>query len=214
MATFATSASAAALSPIPCGLKLDAASHTYRFNGELVPGVTDSLKQAGLIDYSGIPQHVLDRAAERGKAVHLALEYLDRGTLDRDSVSDELLGYIEAYERFCIDSGFYVALSERSRFHAIRRYAGTFDRTGVIGHDDAVIVDFKTGEVQDGHFLQLAAYAHFFPHPRRFRLIALKLSANRQYRVYEAPASKFDVHSNVFFSTINAAHWRMAKGGR
>jgi len=213
MATMTMAAGCAtSCSPSTTGLRLDADTHTYYYDGRRVPGVTTSLTAAGLIDYSGIPQHVLDRAAERGSAVHRALEFFDAGTLDRSTVSDELEPYLQAYERFRADTGFFPVLSERSRYHPLRRYAGTFDRTGTIG-DELILLDFKTVcEVQEGHMMQLAGYLHFFPSPRRFRPIALQLRPDAKYRVHEMRPCHFDQYSSVFFAAITMAHARIAQG--
>jgi len=42
--------------------------HEYRVDGVLVPSVTQALKETGMIDYSMIPQDVLQSAAKRGTA--------------------------------------------------------------------------------------------------------------------------------------------------
>lgn len=48
--------------------------------GEELIGVTSLMKKHGLgADYSGIPQDVLERAAERGSRVHKLLEDYDNG---------------------------------------------------------------------------------------------------------------------------------------
>jgi hypothetical protein len=70
-------------------LEFDAATHTYRLDGELVPSVTTVLKSVGLVEYSHIPQDVLQAAAHRGTAVHYALELLDRGELDYESLDTD-----------------------------------------------------------------------------------------------------------------------------
>lgn len=212
MATMALAAPLVATPPQPqTGLRLDTATHVYTFNGRRVVGVTSALQRAGILDYSGIPQHVLDNAAERGRAVHLALDYFDRGTLNRDSLDPQLEPYLQAYEHFCADSGFVSGLAERSRYHAVRQYAGTFDRSGVLG-DDAVVLDFKSGAFQEGHFCQLALYGHFNPMPRRFRYIGLQLSRHAKYRVHEMPTSKFDYYSTLGFSAILAAQYLLLQG--
>lgn len=194
------------------GLTLDHETHTYYREGREVPGVTRVLGDAKIIDYSGIPQHILDRAAARGKAAHLALEYLDRGTLDRDSLDSELEPYVHAYEAFCVDSGFVCGLAEKSRYHKQRGYAGTFDRTGMLGKD-AVLLDFKTGAFQEGHLIQVAGgYGNMFPHPRRFRHIALQLFPTGKYRVHEASPAKFEYYSSIFFCALACAQFRGRKG--
>ena len=60
----------------------DPIEHIYRFDGQRVPSVTQILEP--LIDYSGVPNGVLQYAADRGTAVHLATEFYDDGDLDED----------------------------------------------------------------------------------------------------------------------------------
>jgi hypothetical protein len=201
----------AAYAPAP-GLVLDDETHTYRWEGREVPGVTRVLGDAKILDYSGIPQHILDRAAERGKAAHLALEYLDAGTLDRATLDSELEPYVHAYEAFCIDSGFMCWSAEKCRYNKQRGYAGRFDRTGTFGRD-AAIVDFKTGVFQEGHLVQIAGgYGNMFPQPRRFRHIALQLFPTGKYRVHEASPAKFEYYSSIFFCALACVQFRGRKG--
>ena len=188
-------------SPKPVSFEFDAVSHTYRLDGEVVPGVTSVLKSVGIIDYSFIPQEILQRASKRGTAVHLALQYLDEGCLDRTSVDVEHRGYIEAYERFVTESGFEPAHIEHRVYHPVYRYAGTLDRTGLL-NGTLTILDFKTGLVLPGHALQLAAYANCLAAPRRFRRIALQLNADATYRVYEYPMRSFNPDANLFLSAL------------
>ena len=53
--------------------------------GDELIGVTSLMKKHGLgADYSGIPQDVLERAAERGSRVHRLLEDYDNGKAVED----------------------------------------------------------------------------------------------------------------------------------
>ena len=45
--------------PKPVQVHLDAATHTYYADGQVVPGVTNTLKEAKIVDYSMIRQDVL-----------------------------------------------------------------------------------------------------------------------------------------------------------
>ena len=47
-------------------------SHTYLVNGIIVPSVTQIMKGDSDNVYNGIPSHILEKAAERGTAVHKA----------------------------------------------------------------------------------------------------------------------------------------------
>ncbi len=62
-------------------LAFEPVGHIYRLNGEIIPSVTTVLKGVRLIDYSFIPQDVLQAAAKRGQLVHQALQYYAQGTL-------------------------------------------------------------------------------------------------------------------------------------
>jgi hypothetical protein len=195
---------------VTADLEFEASTHTYRVAGQVIPGVTTILKDAGLIDYSMIPQEVLLVASQRGTAVHQALQYLDDGTLDESSVDLSIAGYIEAYKRFCDESGFVPGHIEHRVFHPAYRYAGTLDRTGVFrGSSAPVLLDFKTGIVLPGHRLQLAAYTHCMPAPRRFRRCALKLNADATYRLHEFPASEYQRDVEVFLSALACVQWRL-----
>src|SRR4029077_16681761 len=165
-------------------LQFEAATHTYRLNGRIIPGVTSVLKNARILDYSFISSDVLEAASKRGTAVHLALQFLDEGTLDRSTVDPEHAGYIQAYERFFEESAFVPGNIEHRVFHGMHRYAGTLDRTGLL-NDELTVLDFKTGIVLPGHAMQLAAYTNCLPMPRRFRRIALGLRNDGSYRVHE-----------------------------
>lgn len=59
----------------------DSLSHTYITNdGEVLIGVTGLMKKHGLSpDYSGIPEAVLNKAAEQGTALHQEIENYDNG---------------------------------------------------------------------------------------------------------------------------------------
>ncbi len=196
-----------------CGvLEFEAGTHTYRLDGQVIPGVTSVLKATGIIDYSFIPQDVLQAAARRGTAVHLACQYLDEGTLDRTSLDPSIRGYVDAYERFIEDSRFSPAHIEHRVFHGVYRYAGTLDRTGLL--DGALtVLDFKTGLVLPGHALQLAAYTNCLKLPRRFRRFALKLNDDGIYRVHEFPVSDFQRDTDLFLSALACHNFKAAQPG-
>jgi hypothetical protein len=198
---------------VSTALTFDAAQHRYFLGNRELPSVTQSLKYVGLIDYSHIPGPILERAAERGKRVHLALEYFDNDSLVADSCSEEIAGHVRAYERFKADSGFVPGVIERRRHHPVIGYAGTPDRIGMIGKHP-VVLDLKSGMVLDGHACQLAGYAHLFPNPRRFRRIALQTFATGKYRVHEYKPEDFDYHSQLLFGAVRQLQQEMNERNR
>src|SRR5687767_10505919 len=54
-------------------LVFDAKTHTYRVEGRIVPHITEIVPS----DYSHVHPLVLERARQRGTAVHKATEYFD-----------------------------------------------------------------------------------------------------------------------------------------
>jgi len=201
------------LQPPTRTLRFDPMPHQYWLepDGIELPSVTTALKSAGLIDYSMIPQDVLQNASARGTAVHMALQFLDEETLDLEALDFDLVGYVIAYQQFCQDTGFVPAMIEQRVWSPQWRYAGTLDRTGTMGADLACL-DFKTGLVMPAHALQLAAYTMCLPDPRRFRRIALKLNGDGTYRVHEFPGKELRQDFDVFLAALACHNWRAVKG--
>jgi hypothetical protein len=189
-------------------LTFDALTHTYTLDGRELPSVTTILKGTGMIDYSMIPQAVLQEAGRRGTAVHVALQYMDDGELDESSVAPEYAGYIKAAKRFYAETGFTVAHNEYRDYHRGLLYAGTLDRTGVFPDDSLAVVDWKTGLVMPAHALQLVGYANFFRNPRRYRRIAVKLNADGTYRAQEFPAARFEQDWAMFQAALACYQWQ------
>lgn len=165
-------------------LTFDHATHTYRFEGRVVPSVTQCLKVANILDYRHIPQDVLQRAAIRGTAVHKACELWDLDKLDESTLDAEIGAYLEGWKAFIRETGWANARIEQRVYQAKYRYAGTFDRTGILG-GGLVCLDIKTGILLDGHRNQLAAYTMTQPMPRRYRRIALQLTKEGRYKIAE-----------------------------
>lgn len=189
-------------------IEFDTATHRYSVNGRDVPSVTQALKAARLIDFSMIPQAVLLHAAQRGRLVHLALEYLDRGELDEETLDPQIAGYVEAGKRFYRESGFVVDRIECRIYNPTWGYAGTFDRTGWLGKQDTVL-DWKTGLSLPAHELQLIGYALALPEPRKYRRLSVGLNDDGTYRMHEYEAAKFDRASRAFLAAVMCAQWRM-----
>ena len=87
--------------PAPA-LEFNEAAHAYTHGGRRLPSVTQVLQAAGILRIPpGVPAVRLEYARQRGGAVHLAVELASLGTLDPQSLSASLEGYLFAYEAFC-----------------------------------------------------------------------------------------------------------------
>ena len=80
-------------------------THTYIYNGIVLPSVTQLLKVKFGNKYDGIPQEILERAASRGTELHKAIE--DYETQGIESNVPELRNWKflkRAYKFECIDN--------------------------------------------------------------------------------------------------------------
>jgi hypothetical protein len=122
-------------------LTFDERSHIYRLDGLVVPSVTTIMQPLSRAHYGGIDQDVLERAAERGTAVHQAIENLI--CFDILDISPEYEGYLEAYRAWVKDYNVKPFASEMKTYHKTLRYAGTAD-LGCEENGVNTLVDFKT----------------------------------------------------------------------
>jgi hypothetical protein len=187
----------------------DPEKHEYRLNGVALPSVTTVLKGTGMIDYSMIPQDILQAAAHRGTAVHRALHYYDDGELDEVTLDPMIVPYVEAGKRFYAESRFEVAYVEQRVVDTTHWYAGTLDRTGTFPDGSVAVLDWKTGILVPGHGLQLAAYANCLEHPRRYRRIAVQLRDDGSYQIHEFPMKDFERDIRLFLSALACWQWQV-----
>ncbi len=144
----------------PQQLDFDAATHTYRIDGMIVPSVTQLLEDAGLIpDYSAISPRVLQHARARGIHVDACCDLLDEDALDWSSVHPEAVPYVEAWARFCADAGYAPAGGQVPLYHPGYRYAGTADSIGTLGGAWVVVERKATMRMAPTYALQTAGYA-------------------------------------------------------
>ena len=143
-------------------LTFDAATHSYELDGQRIGrSVTEVLQHSGLIDFSGVPQYVLDHARQRGAIVHQALHYYNEGDLDLKRFAADYpdhLGYLEAWQFFREARAFVPVLCEHRIASRLYDCAGTIDCLGLLEGRPALI-DFATGNPADvAKHLQTAAY--------------------------------------------------------
>lgn len=128
----------------PDMLTFDEPTHVYRYAGALIPSVTTVIKGGGSgVDYSSIPRHILERAAEIGTEVHkVAEDHVRLGSplKSEDTSAEE---YVVGLRQF-FDSG-VVDVIEAEQKLACPKYwfAGTVDIVGMVNGKLSVL-DYKT----------------------------------------------------------------------
>lgn len=124
------------------GLRYDDALHEYRWDGAVVPSVTQVLARLSAEEYRFVDKSLMEEAALLGTAAHKMIELDLRGDLDVDALSDGLQVYYAAWQNFRRLSGFQMVLSEARVYSAKYGYAGTLDLAGWL-NDRFVIIDAK-----------------------------------------------------------------------
>jgi hypothetical protein len=189
-------------------IQFDEAAHLYTVAGVERPSVTQILKDAGLIDTTWYT----DEARERGRAVHLATQFLDEDDLDWDTVLLQYRGYVEAWARFKQESHFQIGRDSNSKllieyllFQAVSGYCGMLDRVATIGTTE-YLIDIKTGDPQDWHGYQLAAYSQCLPNPHSRKRMTVHLRANGSYSTREHALTAFPYDWQVFAAAVVVWH--------
>lgn len=143
----------------------DVDSHIGRYNGDPWPSVTQLLQEERLIDYSGVPEDVLERKRLIGIRVHAATCLIDDCNLDEEHFNKsfpECIPYLEAYRKFRVVEQFEPQLKEDRLISKKWRFHGAPDESGfhVCKHgNDTALIDYKTTWVMfKSTGVQLAGY--------------------------------------------------------
>lgn len=171
-------------------LTFDEAAHAYQWKGATVPGVTTIIRGALGNPFERVAAEVLERARQRGSAVHKACELDDAGTLDESSVDVRIVPYVEAWRKFRRQFAFRVIFAEKPLYSTAHGYAGTPDCAIEFDDGGCAVLDRKTGLPGPAAALQTAAYANlveaengrFDFNARRF---ALRMLPTGKYALHE-----------------------------
>lgn len=148
-------------------LEFDEAKHIYKLKGAVLPSVTTVMKTLSNELYHGIDEGVLNAAAERGTAVHNAIENYVK--FEIEDIAPAFRGYFEGFKRWWEEYKPIPLGTECRVYHKIMRYAGTVDMPCII-RGKVICVDYKTSAAINKMLtgVQLEAYSkayesHGFP---------------------------------------------------
>lgn len=138
-------------------VRFDSDTHTYTLDGKELSGITSLLDRQLFKDkYSGIPDEILKKAAERGTLIHQQCEMADEGF---PVTSDEAINYMLLKQKYNLrheESEYLVSDNEN--------YASCIDK--VYRYDDTTFFlgDIKTTYKLNKEYVQwqLSIYAHLF----------------------------------------------------
>ena len=139
--------------------------------------------------YQGIDEEIMRMAADRGTAIHNAVEnYVLYGIED---IEPKHRGYFDGFLKFWEENNPEPLATERRLYHRILRYAGTADLPCIIG-GKRVLIDYKTSAAVNSMLtgVQLEAYAKAYDsHGFKFdekAIVHLKSDGSYQMVRYKA----------------------------
>ena len=173
----------------------DDATHTYTVNGVPYISVTTLIKHFGLsADYTGIPLDVLQKAADKGKAIHKALELYVNGDQSQLGTLSEL----DMFHNYITTRGIDLSQAESEKVYYNHKYriAGTIDFR-YIEDNTKVVADFKTTSTLhvDTVAWQLSIYNYMVcnGNPIEYYFNALKVFHFTQGRMYVRDVYMIDI---------------------
>ena len=159
--------------------------HKYTIDGEELPSVSELTRFISREIYGDVGQFNLDRAADRGTAVHKATELLDKyGTAEID---EDIAPYLQAYIAFRKEHMCEWQKIEYATHHPNNLYAGTLDRVGTVD-GNLVVLDIKTSSTiqKPLYTAQLNLYRKMLPDPIE-QLVILHLKKDGTYKLIDIP---------------------------
>lgn len=190
-------------------------THTYLKEGIRVASVTQILEAGGLVCYEGIPDAVLNHKADVGRAVHAATHYYDEGTLNWPTVDDEVLGYLEGWEKFRAETGFVISKDgiEHRGIATLTgmEYGYTFDRDGLLNSRPTLLELKCTAGVEISWGPQTAAYEHALRQKdgRGRHRVVVHLRPNGTYSLYSYTDPK---DYQIFGAALLLESWKKSRG--
>ena len=123
----------------------DPEKHEYWLGNEEIPGVSKILQKLGLVkSYEGVDPFY----AQRGSAVHKCIELDLAGTLDEESVAEELKPFLAAWRKFVKETGFKTLGCEQVVYSPTERFCTTYDHLGLL-NNQLTVIDTKCTKSHD-----------------------------------------------------------------
>ena len=178
-------------------------THEYKFQGRKVPGVTSTLKAAGILQAWGKPEDL-----ERGRNVHKMIHAWFDKDLNEINLPEWLQPYLDGVKNFVADTGFTAIDWEQPVHDKIHGYAGTYDVRGKLrGQRLQAIVDFKSGDIASWTKIQTAAYTLGKPFLRMAVGISPGLNGGKNYNCKVYGVETLAAHLRVYYASLTVARF-------
>ena len=171
----------------------------YIVDGKEVPRVSTILKSAGII-----PWYYSKNSANKGRRKHKIFEAYLKKNLDYTKINSEEMDLLEVFQSFLDKHVLQIFGIEERAYNAVHNIAGTIDLHCQNKKAKHCIVDYKTGQKERWHSLQLAAYFHLLPCTEAYILYITP----KKYDLI--PVEKIDANFEVFLDALNIHKWKHA----
>lgn len=129
-------------------------SHTYLYNGVIIPSVTQIMRQVSMDHYQGISEEKLKIAAERGTKVHKGVELFEQGVI---TIDPQIAPYVTEYRVAKFTNKIKPTMQEVALTNGL--FAGTIDMVADM-NGQQVLIDLKATSKFNKELaeIQLAGY--------------------------------------------------------
>jgi hypothetical protein len=200
------------------GLIFNEDDHAYIFEGRRYTSITQAMKNAGMTAQWLSKSHkdAAEMKAMKGSNVHLACHYHDTVGLDFDSLTQDVVPYVQGYVLFREQVPFTVISSEEPMISVDWGYAGTPDKVIMIDGAYAVLELKTTAAIERSVDVQMAAQAQLVMDSHEFvgipkveieKRMAVYLKDDGSYVLY-APRKTQQEDFAVFVSALNVSNWK------
>lgn len=185
--------------------EFDEDTHIGKLDGVIIPSVTQVV--------AGLGENI-QGDFNRGRAVHKACELLDKGMLAWKSVSDEILPYVCAWEKFVNDTGFKCDFIENRIVDKSLRFHGQPDRYGGTWaiNPTELLVEIKSYAPTESTGVQLAGQEILVG--KRQNKIAVEVKNDATYKIhYGIGTGSFNdnEYKQIFYSLLAIWQWKRNK---
>jgi len=185
-------------------LTFDERTHTYQLDGQALISVTQVLKPISELEYGEIREDVLENAANRGTAIHFAIELYNEYGIEE--IDEEYRGYLEAYKSF-LQTYHYQPIHNERQVVSELGYAGTVDCVAKV-NGIVTVVDYKTTSKLNPRKvgLQLAAYRQALKEEGIDTELGavLQLKKDGKYKFLMYDSNQLDEHFKYFKLLLDA----------
>jgi hypothetical protein len=189
-------------------IEVDEHNRIKTVNGLPKPHITDVLKDLELSkNFEGIDPWY----AERGKAVHLAVRFLNEKRLKTESLDEEIKPFIESYQKWLTVSGFTPEVWEVPLYSELHDFVTTLDLIGTL-NGERILIDLKTSSSLDPAVeLQTAGQQIAWEENNRLKPIAKRFALKL---MSDGTVAKLkdctDVNVYLFLDALKVWRWKMS----